>query len=409
MTDKKPGLLFVINELAPGGAEMFILRLAIYLKNDFSINILTLVPENNDEEFISMMKEEIEFYHFPYPMEEPHKITDWAFWKANALLFYFGRKGTYVKLRERHRRRIMRHLLKDRNIKIINSSSRMADNFSVSYLKLHFKIPVVITMHSGYNSENWPEGEVDRMNYFNAVNIVFDNADKIFYTADHNLTIFKSLKLNTGSVPEKLYLGYTPNEKVRSLRKELKIPENAFVCTMMARGIREKGWSEAIEAFKILKQRFPESYFIAVSTQTDYIRNLLRENSDVQGIIFTGYVPDPSNILFSSDCCLLPSAYPESLPYAIIESLAYAKPVLATDKGEISKMLNYNNEIAGAIVPFSESGFADTGILAEKLISYANDASLLKKSQDLASGAFQMFSMQNCGTRFKEVLSEVIK
>ena len=46
---KRPGLLFVINDIRPGGAEMFMFRLAAYLQDSFSIFILSLSPDQDDD------------------------------------------------------------------------------------------------------------------------------------------------------------------------------------------------------------------------------------------------------------------------------------------------------------------------------------------------------------------------
>lgn len=396
---KKPGILFVMNTLRPGGAEMFVLRLAKYLSSSFDIHIYSCLSHQDSPEFIGQFENTVRVQWLnDIPAELP-KWKEWLFWKSNALASVIGIQGFYSKLKQNERKRYFQRELKNRNIKIINSSETHSDAFAINYLKHHFGIPVVVTLHSAYNKENWGVGDFQKRFFENALNVL-GGADSILYTAEANLEIFKQLRNYSGPQPEKVYLGYVPI-KTHSIRADLGIPKDAFVVSMMARGIPEKGWQQAIEAFFELLKQVPNSYLLLIHTDTPFLSDLKNKYATTEQIQFLGYLENPANVLASSDCSILPSHFPESLPYAITESLACGTPVFATPIAEIPEMLKTNIGFAGNLIPFNSDNVADSKKLAELLVELASSTSLRKELRQRAEKAFQKFSMEACGSRYK--------
>jgi hypothetical protein len=58
---RRPGILFIINDLRPGGAEMFLLRLGMYLKESYSIHILTINQGCDDPHFVNQIRKTLPF------------------------------------------------------------------------------------------------------------------------------------------------------------------------------------------------------------------------------------------------------------------------------------------------------------------------------------------------------------
>ena len=175
----------------------------------------------------------------------------------------------------------------------------------------------------------------------------------------------------------------------------------------MARGIEEKVWKEAIESFIKLKEIYANSYFFIISTITEYIEKLKTEYSNQKNLIFTGFQANPAAFLKSSSCSILPTYYPESLPYAITESLACNLPVLATPVAEIPNMLKSEQGIAGELIPFDENNRANVNILAEYLIKLATDQTYYEEKKILAKLAFEKFSMKKCGDSYLQKLIQI--
>ena len=117
--------------------------------------------------------------------------------------------------------------------------------------------------------------------------------------------------------------------------------------------------------------------------------------------MFTGYLKDPSKLIHSADCLILPSHFSESLPYCIIEALACDKPVLATPVAEIPNMLSVDDYVAGGVIPFTNEGLADVEVLANNLIRMADDKVWYNSLSQYAKLAFKKFSMEECGEKYR--------
>jgi len=401
----KPGILFVVNEIRPGGAEMFVIRLAKFLQAEYNIYVFSCFTENDDPSFVAQFQATVPFQFLPHPKKNIPEWREFLYWKMNAIAAMFGKSGLYVRLRKADRIRHFRHELKKRNIRIVNSSASHSDGFAVNFIKKHFSIPAVISVHSAYNSENWGDLK-DKHEFSQGVKSMLTGADALLFTANHNLEILKHIPLPSNILVEKVYLGYEP-QLVTQTRLELNWPKDAFVITMMARGIPEKGWEEALNAFTILVNRHPNSLLVLIHTDTDYITNLKHRFSHEPRIHFQGFMSDPSGILKNSNCTILPSHYPESLPYAITESLAYGIPVFATAIAEIPNMLENADGMAGAIIPFKD-GKADANVLANQLFHAATDLDYSRNLQKLAHQSFKKFSMAQCGNRYREIFQQLI-
>jgi glycosyltransferase involved in cell wall biosynthesis len=403
---KRPGLLFVINEVRPGGAEMFVIRLAKFMQPHFDIHVYSCFPANDDPDYVAQFREAVPFDFVPHPDAVLPPWREFLYWKLNAVAALFGVKGLYVRLRERDRVRHFAKQMKSRNIRVVNSSASHADAFAVKFLKRHLGIPAVISVHSAYNRENWggAEGQAE---FFSSVSPILHGADALLYTADHNLEILKHLPPPPKVLVEKVYLGYEP-QKITETRADLGWPEGAFVVAMMARGIPEKGWQQAIDAFMVLKEARKDSMLVLIHTDTAYIRELKERYEAEETIVFAGFLSDPSGVLHYADCTMLPSHYPESLPYAITESLAYGTPVLATPVAEIPYMLATDEGVAGAIIPFDGDGKADVHALSQELVKAALSPEHLQQLESNAREAFRKFSMEHCGGRYLEVFNDLI-
>ncbi len=179
-----------------------------------------------------------------------------------------------------------------------------------------------------------------------------------------------------------------------------------FRFVMVARGQEEKGWTEAIEAFRMLSQDRParpvELHLVGSGRHLDKLRDDPGIRA-MHGLVFHGYQSDPSAIVNTAHVGLLPSYLPsESLPVSIIEFLAAGKPVIATPVGGIVEMLESNSGCAGVIVPRTPAGRADVPALARAMESLLTDRDLLRTLEDRTGPAFSKFSMETCVDRYEE-------
>ena len=117
--------------------------------------------------------------------------------------------------------------------------------------------------------------------------------------------------------------------------------DNDFI--YIGRIIKEKGLFEIINAAKTLDQ---EGQLFRVSLYgngedfsiiNEYIKTCnLQHRVFLKGSID---VEEKENVLSQADFFLYPSFYPEGLPYAVLEALSYALPVICTDAGALKDVV----------------------------------------------------------------------
>lgn len=123
-----------------------------------------------------------------------------------------------------------------------------------------------------------------------------------------------------------------PDEAVGELRRELRIPENAYVVLTIGRLHPQKGHRYLIEAVRSILKEYTEIRFLFVGEGEH--RSELEEQVQSSGlhpfILFLGERFDVPKLLAISDLFVLPSLY-EGMPNVILEAMAARLAVVATD------------------------------------------------------------------------------
>ena len=147
--------------------------------------------------------------------------------------------------------------------------------------------------------------------------------------------------------------------------------QGIFTFGMVSRGVPEKGWQEALEAFALVQQQTTQPCRLVLVGGGAYLQALQQQLSATlrPHIHFAGAQADPRPWIESFDVALLPSYFAaESLPNVIIECLAQGKPVIATRIGGIPDMLNTPNGPCGLLVPLNaETQRAEVPALAHAM------------------------------------------
>jgi len=121
-------------------------------------------------------------------------------------------------------------------------------------------------------------------------------------------------------------------------RRELDLPEGCPVVAMMGRMVREKGYLEFVEAAARVRQDVPETLFLCigdtVTSEHDDAKAVILGRVEELGLTdavrFAGLRSDIPELLLLCDVYCLPS-WREGMPRSILEAMALAKPVVATD------------------------------------------------------------------------------
>lgn len=378
-------ILFCIPRLETGGAEVFLTRLALALKEKGHRPCIFETSEYAD-------------IHTPLRKRLKNQIPVFKPGGPN-LLYKIADKLDKNKSEKKWRTALIKYfikkVIKNHNIEIVNSHVHSADYWTTCALKLT-SVPLVITMHGCY--------EDPKLNSKQALTAL-KRADAIIYIAEKNLSFIRQQQLNVqGKLIRKIYNGYSGTEANEPVvtRKEIGCRETDFIFVMVARGIPQKGWQNAIDAFKTVHQKHPSSRLILIG-DSEYLRGLKNQNSN-RSIIFLGHQSNPQQYLRISNVGLLPTWYKnESLPNSITEYLFSGIPAISSDVGEIKNMLVNNTSAAGvALVNPSVPSLSDA------MMAYIEnrDLYLLHKQNTLICA--QKFNMDNCITAYLETFNELL-
>lgn len=143
-----------------------------------------------------------------------------------------------------------------------------------------------------------------------------------------------------------------PENKQKGIfRKELEINERTFLAVIIGRLNTPKGHTDLIHAIGKIKNKLEHTIVAVVGGGED--ESQLREEVkrlDLSGIVkFLGHRNDVDQILADADLQVHPS-HSEGMPNAILEGLAYAVPIIATNIPGI-KEIDMNKNVIEFVQP----------------------------------------------------------
>lgn len=161
-----------------------------------------------------------------------------------------------------------------------------------------------------------------------------------------------------GIPPEKvltIYNGVDVNRfnpaRIQSfVRREFQIPSGTPLIGTVANMATEKGYPDLLEAAQLILQKSPEARFLFVGfgPREGEIRERAQKIAGHEQIIFTGARTDIPNLIGAMDVFVLASVI-EGFPNVLLEALAMAKPVVATEVGGIPELIESGRN--GILVP----------------------------------------------------------
>jgi glycosyltransferase involved in cell wall biosynthesis len=125
------------------------------------------------------------------------------------------------------------------------------------------------------------------------------------------------------------------------VRRELGLPHDAQVVTMVAVLRSMKRHDLFVEAARLLSARFPAARFLIVGEGPglEWVEGLVRD-AGLQGRIpMTGYRQDIERILAASDVVALTSDRFEGVPQSLSQAMAMGLPVVAAPVGSIAELV----------------------------------------------------------------------
>ena len=122
---------------------------------------------------------------------------------------------------------------------------------------------------------------------------------------------------------------YHPGDGTGTLRRELGIPDEAFLLGIVARLDPIKNHGCLLEAMALVRQRHPEAYLAVIGDGP--LRDRLRAQAG-DGVFFLGERKDVPKILPDVDLFVLPS-FKEGISMTLLEAMACGVPVIARRVG----------------------------------------------------------------------------
>ena len=405
MTNSKKNILFVINDFNIGGAELFALRLGIALQTHYNIYILDKYPINSDalikQRFIE--KGFIVLNRF----QDLPKWKEKLYWKINALYALFGKKGKFTELKQSFQDRQLKKVIKNKSIQLIHSHYFSADCFVRNSL-LSKKLNWVITMHGDYNRSVYERMEEGKEIFLEKAISNISEVNALTYVADVNLDIISDYNI-VPSKSKKIRLGLEIEKLENRLNRDSEISEKSFTFCMVARSNPDKGWQIMIDSFLELNKKHPSTKLICVGPIEGVVKELASIHSNNTAIEFTGYTERPSDFIVKSDICVLPTYFEgESSPYSVIEYLAYQKPVISTNKGEIKEMLDAEGHSAGIILELTDNGKPSAVDLVKAMEELMLDKELYIEKVKSTEIAFEKFTMEQCKEEYIKIYEELL-
>ena len=133
-------------------------------------------------------------------------------------------------------------------------------------------------------------------------------------------------------------------------KKQMDIPDDAFVFGTVGRLVKTKGHSYLIEAFSQVESHFPNSRLVIIGEGTldNDLKGLAAKLGISKKVIFCGYRKDVLQLLRGFDVFVFPSIA-EGLGLALMEAMASRLPAIASRAGGIPEV--FGAAECGQLVP----------------------------------------------------------
>ncbi|MDW7695818.1 glycosyltransferase family 4 protein [Flammeovirgaceae bacterium SG7u.111] len=368
-------ILLVVADLGLGGAQQIVVHLAnglVNVKNE--VYVLDVYPYLRKREITSQLNEKVNLIspRLTFFSKLYLKVCDPLFKALNI------NKRLNYSWQEKQQTKQLKSLDKERQVDVINSHVWWADKLVYDVLGKPCA-KWVLTMHGSYryclsHPQEFPS-------FKDAAENVLATADGCIYISEQNKDLLDNFESFKKLPSKKIWNGIPKPISTYFTRKELNLPESAFIIFCASRAIKEKGWEELCEAF--IQTNIPNGYLLFAGEGPD-LAYFKEKYADLPIIQFLGFTNQVSQYIYISDICALPTYYQgEELPTFIIEAMAQGKPILGTDLGEIREMITLEEKIGGKIIPL-HNGKSNISDIKNSLTEMAQDQHLLEKCADIS-------------------------
>ena len=233
---------------------------------------------------------------------------------------------------------------------IIHSHTIIPDGLAGALLGKLFKCPTIVTAHGSDIHSIKKSSSV-----YKTINYVLNSTDAITCVSQD----LKERIANFGVTEEKIFvipngvsIQFSKGNKIKNLRKQFDIPENApfFLFVGSLRPIKDP--LTLLLSFKKVLQKKSNAHLIMVGSgeMEKEVYSYVKKLNITRQIDFTGAIPhkEVANYMNSCDIFCL-SSLQEGWPTVLFEAISFGKPIVATNVGGIPEAIC--SEDYGFLVP----------------------------------------------------------
>jgi len=248
-----------------------------------------------------------------------------------------------------------------------------------------YRVPIMTTVHG------WIWNDFRYKVYWRAAQAVLPRFDRVIAVSGRT----RDAVLACGVASDRVVLihnaivmeNYDPATIERGLvRRRAGIPADATVIGCIGRLSREKGQLDLLHAAAQVLRSRPDVWFLFAGDGPDRpaVEQLARELGIAARVVLIGHVGDVRPVFRDIDILALTS-HTEGFPNVILESLCMGRPVLATDVGGVSEIVNDGQ--TGILLPAHQPEAIAQGLL--RLLGSPDDAMrMMEEGRRLVTAQF---------------------
>jgi glycosyltransferase involved in cell wall biosynthesis len=296
--------------------------------------------------------------------------------------------------------------LNEHGIELFNSHNVGVER-ALYLADVHIDIPYIASLHGGYET-------VPKLLTKEFIKYVAANVDEWLYLSEKNIEPLRSrgltearfsLSFNT-SISRPSNIGEALN-----IRRSLDIDKSAVLLVLASRALREKGWQRAIDTTRKLREATGRDVRLFLIGDGTDLNELRASNADCEFVTFLGRIDNPWPIIRECDIGIFPSTYSgESFPLFVLECLQSGLPVVATDAGDISRIMNAGDgDMPGQVVSRSrgEAGIVDD--MARAIAALISDEKKMNHAKQQAVRVARQFSMEKLMELYFGVMNRLLE
>ncbi len=360
-------ILYVITQNHWGGAQKYIYDLATNLPDSFEIHVAIGAKSKNES---AGLIEKIKNSNYKITL---HQIDN--------LIRSICPKKDIAAIKD------LRDLYKKLKPDIVHLNSSKASVIG-SLAKLE-NTKIVYTAHGWVFNEPMPK--IKKSIYKMAEKHSASKKDLIITLSDkeYNQAI-KILKIKKEKL-QKIHIG-VPEKKLLSkteAKQKLKLDKNKkLIFGTIANFYHTKGYDLLLKALKKEKNNLKDAQFLFIGDgpKKNEVEKYIEKNNLKNLVTITGFVNDASSFIKAFDFFVLPSRK-EGLPYTILESMVAKVPIIATNVGGNSEIIE--NKKTGLLIPPESINDLSQAIL----FAYKNKEQMEKMATTLYNAKKENYSL----------------